>query len=528
MSSIEWTEQTWNPTTGCKKVSKECDNCYAEVLTKRLKAMGQEKYQAGFDVLVEHNDSLLEPLKWKSSRTVFVNSMSDLFHKDTSFDFIKKVFDVMNKTPQHTYQILTKRDTILLKYSKELNWTDNIWMGVSVGSNASIRKIQRLTQCDAKHKFLSVEPLIENLKDYSLKGIDWVIVGGESGGGAREMKAEWVESVRQQCLKDNVPFFFKQWGMNRFNPNENDPTINKLHRYHSKGGSQLNGKTYWNNPAVRFNSDEHKLLLFENEYEIMDKVNAKSMYDNKEIELKTIWELKGYLPFNEDSTYQALKKNILENGVIDPVLYFTTEYGDNLFIEGHTRLRAAIETKRKSIPCKKIKEKFNSIDEVKLWMVKHQLQRRNLSNTEKVQLAYSSKDTIEKLAKENLSKGGKAIKVENEIDTYNEIAKMAGVGRTTIARYKLVIDKGSEALIKQLHKGTITIGNASKQIADRKEPVVKKPIKNKLSIIEFESLKEAKKSLLDKEIDYIIINDNKSVESIFKANKNLKIGVVKI
>lgn len=429
MSSIEWTEQTWNPTTGCTKISKECDNCYAEVMSKRLKAMGQKKYDAGFDVLVEHNDSLLEPLKWIGNKTVFVNSMSDLFHKDTSFDFIEKVFDVMNKTPQHTYQILTKRDNILLEYSKKLNWTDNIWMGVSVGSIASVRKIERLAQCDAKNKFLSVEPLIEDLKNYSLKGIDWVIVGGESGHGARPIKAKWIESVRQQCIEDTVPFFFKQWGDNKFNPIDNDPTLHKLHRYHSKGGSQLNGKSYWNNPTSNFDSDNHILQLFETEYEIMNELDAKLLYNDEKVILKTIWELKSYLPFAEKITYKALKKDIQKNGVIDPILYFKTDNGDNLVIEGHTRLRAAIETKKKQIPCKKVNEKFKNIDEIKLWMVKHQLQRRNLSNTEKVKLAYNSRNTIEKLAKANLSKAGKSKKVNNPIDTYDEIAKIAGVGK---------------------------------------------------------------------------------------------------
>jgi len=251
-STIEWTDGTWNPTTGCTKISKECDNCYAEVMTKRLMAMGQEKYAKGFDVVVEHHDSLQEPYNWKIPQTVFVNSMSDLFHKDISLAYIQQVFKVMNDTPQHTYQILTKRHHELSKYSDHLNWTDNIWMGVSVGSMASVRKIEHLRRCGAKHKFLSVEPLIEELTDLNLEGIDLVFVGGESGtGDVRPMKLNWVEGVKVACKKYNTAFFFKQWGKAKFNPDQNDPTIHSLHRYHAKGGAMLDGKLYLDNPSMK-------------------------------------------------------------------------------------------------------------------------------------------------------------------------------------------------------------------------------------------------------------------------------------
>ena len=251
-SSIEWTDGTWNPTTGCTKISKECDNCYAEVMTRRLQAMGQEKYAQGFDVALEHSESLSEPYNWKTPQTVFVNSMSDLFHKDISLAYIQQVFKVMNDTPQHTYQILTKRHHELSKYSDLLNWTDNIWMGVSVGSMASVRKIEHLRKCGAKYKFLSVEPLIEELTDLNLEGIELVFVGGESGtGDIRPMKLEWVEGVKTACEKYNTAFFFKQWGKAKFNPDQNDPTIHSLHRYHAKGGAMLNGKLYLDNPSMK-------------------------------------------------------------------------------------------------------------------------------------------------------------------------------------------------------------------------------------------------------------------------------------
>jgi protein gp37 len=181
-TNIEWTSATWNPTTGCTKISKECENCYAEKLTKRYMTMPNHvKYHKGFDKFVMHEDALNEPFKWKEPKTVFVNSMSDLFHKEVKIEFLKKVFAVMNKTPQHTYQILTKRANYLKKYSDQLTWSDNIWMGVSVGHKAGERRIQDLVDSGAKHKFLSVEPLIEELNDLNLEGIDWVIVGGESG-----------------------------------------------------------------------------------------------------------------------------------------------------------------------------------------------------------------------------------------------------------------------------------------------------------------------------------------------------------
>ena len=210
-SSIEWTEMTWNPTTGCTKISAGCKFCYAEVMTKRLKAMGQEKYNDGFK-LRTHEESLLTPYSWKSPKIVFVNSMSDLFHKDVPLEFIKKVFHTMNNCPQHTFQVLTKRSDILLKYHKELTWTHNIWMGVSVEDERVVRRIDDLRKTNAKTKFLSCEPLIGPLPKMNLKKIDWVIVGGESGRTPRPMNPDWVLDIQEQCAKKKVAFFFKQWG----------------------------------------------------------------------------------------------------------------------------------------------------------------------------------------------------------------------------------------------------------------------------------------------------------------------------
>jgi protein gp37 len=242
-SSIEWTEMTWNPTTGCNKLTAGCKFCYAEVMTKRLKAMKMDKYKDGFKLRI-HESELLVPYGWKKPKTVFVNSMSDLFHKDIPFSFIEKVFKVMNDTPQHTYQILTKRGDILFKYHKNLNWTKNIWMGVSVENNKVTERIDYLRETDAFIKFLSIEPLIGSLPNLNLKNIDWVIVGGESGPKARPMKHEWVWDIKEQCDKAKVLFFFKQWGKREFNIDQNDPTIDANHPDHAKGGSLLNGKVY--------------------------------------------------------------------------------------------------------------------------------------------------------------------------------------------------------------------------------------------------------------------------------------------
>lgn len=212
-SSIEWTELTWNPVTGCSKVSQGCKFCYAEVMSRRLKAMGLEKYKNGFKVTI-HPETLDEPYTWKKSRVVFVNSMSDLFHEDVPIDFIQEVFRVMKENPRHVFQILTKRTELLLEYDQAglLDWADNIWMGTSVEDERVMQRIDILRQTNAFTKFLSCEPLIGPLPGMNLSGIDWVIVGGESGHNPRPMKAEWVIDIKKQCEQAEVPFFFKQWG----------------------------------------------------------------------------------------------------------------------------------------------------------------------------------------------------------------------------------------------------------------------------------------------------------------------------
>ena len=210
-SSIEWTESTWNPVTGCTKISEGCAHCYAERMAIRLKAMGQKNYAEGFNVTL-HPHALDVPLKWKKPQMIFVNSMSDLFHNAVPLSFIQQAFDVMNQAHWHKFQILTKRAERLTDIAPHLFWSPNIWMGVTVESAAYLCRLEYLRQVPAAVKFLSLEPLLSSIQSLNLTDIDWVIVGGESGPGARPMEKEWVVNILEQCQETQVPFFFKQWG----------------------------------------------------------------------------------------------------------------------------------------------------------------------------------------------------------------------------------------------------------------------------------------------------------------------------
>lgn len=226
-SAIEWTGATWNPVSGCIKISPGCAHCYAERMAKRLQAMGQPNYVNGFNLTL-HEHVLDLPLKWQKPQTIFVNSMSDLFLKGVPKDFITKVFNVMHKAHWHTFQVLTKRSERLSELSAKLPWTANIWMGVTVENTDYTHRIDHLRNSGAFVKFLSIEPLLGPIPNLNLNEIDWVIVGGESGPGARPMNLAWVLDIRDQCHKANVPFFFKQWGGTR----------------KKKAGRLLEGKTW--------------------------------------------------------------------------------------------------------------------------------------------------------------------------------------------------------------------------------------------------------------------------------------------
>jgi len=210
-SGIEWTQTTWNPITGCTKISPGCKNCYAERMAYRLQAMGQPNYRNGFQLTL-HEQMLPLPLMWKKPRMIFVNSMSDLFHKDVPTSFIEKTFAVMQKASWHTFQVLTKRSKRLQEIDHIIDISKNVWIGVSVECDDYFNRIDDLRAIHASVKFLSLEPLLGPLPELNLEGIDWVIVGGESGPGARPMKEEWVCDIRNNCLTSQVPFFFKQWG----------------------------------------------------------------------------------------------------------------------------------------------------------------------------------------------------------------------------------------------------------------------------------------------------------------------------
>lgn len=232
-SHIEWTESTWNPVTGCTKISPGCKNCYAKRMAERLRLMGQPNYVNGFELTLQPQ-ALELPLGWRKSQRIFVNSMSDLFHDEIPLSFIQSVFDVMRRAHWHEFQVLTKRADRLAELSNSLQWTDNIWMGVSVENADYTGRIESLRQTSAHVKFLSIEPLLGPVGKMDLTGIDWVIVGGESGPSAREMKRAWVTDIRRQCRASKVAFFFKQWG-----------GTNK-----KRAGRLLDGRTYDEMPAM--------------------------------------------------------------------------------------------------------------------------------------------------------------------------------------------------------------------------------------------------------------------------------------
>ena len=233
-TKIEWTEETWNPITGCTKCSAGCEHRYAATFARRLQAMGMSRYRNGFEITI-HRDLFQKPLEWKKSKMIFVNSMSDLFHEDISKKDILAIFDTMNKAKHHTFQVLTKRSKRLLELSENIKWTNNIWMGVSIENKATISRAEDLKQTGAQIKFISAEPLLESISEIDLNKIDWLIVGGESGPQCRPMAEAWVLELRDLAKQTNTPFFFKQWGGLRKKNN----------------GSELQGEYYKEYPSFK-------------------------------------------------------------------------------------------------------------------------------------------------------------------------------------------------------------------------------------------------------------------------------------
>lgn len=249
MSSIEWTGKTWVPTVGCTKISRGCDNCYAQTMHNRLTSMGLEKYADGFGVVKPWPQNLNDPLKWKKPRRVFVNSMSDVFHKNIDLGYIQQIFDVMHRCPHHTFQVLTKRSRRLARVAHEIEWPENVWMGVSVEDADTMDRIDHLRSVPAHVRFLSLEPLLGPLPGLNLDGMDWVIAGGESGRGARPMEIGWVRDIRDRCLEEEVAFFFKQWG--------NYDEHGVRHRSKSGAGRLFDGREWNEYPdVVRLNVEE--------------------------------------------------------------------------------------------------------------------------------------------------------------------------------------------------------------------------------------------------------------------------------
>ncbi len=232
-AKIQYTSSTWNPVTGCSRVSEGCQHCYAERMAKRLQGMGVEKYKNGFDITL-HPNVLEEPLRWRKPRLIFVNSMSDLFHEKIPVKYILKVFDVMRRADQHVFQVLTKREKRLSQLAPKIDWPKNVWMGVTVESARFTSRIKHLRQTESAVKWLSMEPLLGPIPEVDLTGIDWVVVGGESGPGARPMDEAWVLRIQKLCRRDGAAFFFKQWG-----------GVNK-----KKTGRRLKGKFYNDMPPL--------------------------------------------------------------------------------------------------------------------------------------------------------------------------------------------------------------------------------------------------------------------------------------
>jgi protein gp37 len=239
-SGIEWTDATWNPVTGCTKISAGCDHCYAETLSLRLQKMGQAKYRNGFEVTL-HPQALAIPLKWREPRRVFVNSMSDLFHAHVPKEFVAEIWRVMSACPQHTFQVLTKRPERMARWTMIHPAPPNVWLGTSVEDMRVVQRIDRLRECQASVRFLSCEPLIGPLSNVNLTGINWVITGGESGDGARPCNPEWVREIRDQCQNQGVAFFHKQWGG----------------RTPKSGGRQLDGRTWDEFPIISVPGESH-------------------------------------------------------------------------------------------------------------------------------------------------------------------------------------------------------------------------------------------------------------------------------
>lgn len=517
-SKIGWTHHTANLWWGCVKVADGCSNCYACEIAefRQHDVWGNDKPRRKIEnVWKEITKYQKEAEKAGQIHRVFVGSMMDIFEKSMPLVDHKgnpilqnddellntgklrdKFFNEMvPNCPNLMFLLLTKRPSNINKYIPE-QWKENPPQNVMFGTSVSDQKsanlfIPHLAKVNGK-RFLSAEPLtgpIDLMQQDAggnalLDSLHWIITGGESGAkDIRQMESEWVSVIKDQCENNNIPFYFKQWGLKEFNPNQDDPTIKEKHPWHAKGGCLYDGKIYMNYPS-HFNDDNIPVVdLFDVDHFVIDQCKGFYIID----------ELKSYLPAMDDEIYLKLKENIKLNGLDNQILYFENKQKKRIVIDGHSRLRACIEIGLTDIPSRKVVEKFENLDAIKLWMVKNQCERRNLSKIEMIQLAYLSKPTIEKLAKENLSKAGKANSKKNiesanteeikKIDTYFEIAKIAHVGRTTVFRYSLILNSAPQTIIDSLHKGDISIGSAYASLKNKIEPVIENTDKKYISIL---------------------------------------------
>ncbi len=491
----------------------------------------KEKKNGKEEVVKRISRVLKEPYKIQEPTTIIIDDNLDLFgtlfkYCDTADDRIEEVvlfknmFMVMNKTPQHTYHILLNKFTPQdLIFTDAIHFSNNIKIGICLnGFNESdLDILNNISKTHSKHVYVHIDlpAPIQNVQfdKYGTK-IEWLEVEWDKNKVVSKNYKENILKLKKNCNDYNIPFSFKSWGKVENNPNPNDPTLNPRHRYYTEAGCMFDDKIYYYDPISKTKAPT--ISLFGNDYYVMDELDG----------LSTIWELKSYLPFMHDDLFQQLKEDIRQNGLNDPILYYLTENGDKLVIEGHTRLKACIELNLTSFPTKEIQESFNSLDSIKLWMLKHQFQRRNLSAVERLELAYMSKDIIERQAKENLIKAGKGTAVSNSIDTSLEIANLAGVGRTTAVNYTAVMNKAPQAVIDRLKNGDITIAAAYNKVKEKSPKSNSRISKPEIRLLQ--SFDEGKELLGSGAIDGIVILNNITKADALTSAQKSRFGVLLI
>lgn len=497
----------WNPILDFNRIYNNLD------LSKKEK---ESKYEEILDT----------PNTWANNSFINLNNtktgllrINTKDKKDPAFVFYKKIAEVIKKS-NHTYDILISVITLNIPDLLSVEYGDNVVIGADMECGMPDLMINYLfNESNNTRKYLYIQTFDDYIDsvDYSKYPFEWLIIDLKEDSFFDLVRFQqpfktWHEAIhiqRLNCEKYNIPFYFKSWGKVENNPNPNDPTLNPAHRYYTKAGCMLDGKIYYYDPVTKTTAPT--VLLFDTEYYIMDE----------HCSLNTIWELKSYLPFMKPELFEQLKKDIRQNGLNDPILYYLSSDNRKVVIEGHTRLKACIEIGLIEFPTKEVKEDFASIEDIQLWMLKHQFQRRNLSSVERLELAYQSKDIIEKRAKINLSKAGKGDNIVEAVDTYLEIAQLAGVGKTTVVNYNNVISKASPNLIQQMRKGELSITGAYNKIKDKIKLEKINP-----EIIYLQSFEEGKE-LMSKSIieGIIVLPDGEKVNTLTAIQKS-KFGIL--